>query len=69
MRTVKGEFSEVAILLLDHGADPNVGAGEHQPMRTAAIVGDGALAEALIAHGAEINPNSENGLDPRCMRR
>jgi cytohesin len=59
LRTVKGQFSEVAALLLEHGADPNVGTGEHQLMRTAAITGDRALAEALLAHGAKVNPGDD----------
>jgi ankyrin repeat protein len=58
LRTVKGAFSEVAILLVEHGANVNVGEGEHQPLRTAAIVGDKPLVEALLAHGAPINPGA-----------
>ena len=62
-RTIKGQFAEVALLLLEHGALPNVGAREHVPMRTAAVVGHRALVEALIARGGEVNPVSEGGLE------
>lgn len=55
----KGEFSSVAILLLDHGADPNAGASDSRALQTAAVVGDQALAEVAIAHGAAVNPSGQ----------
>jgi ankyrin repeat protein len=63
LRTLKGDFSGVAMLLLEHGAEPNVGAGEHRPLAVAALAGDKALAEALIRHGAQVNPPSENRVE------
>jgi ankyrin repeat protein len=55
----KGEFSAVAILLLEHGADPNAGTGEFRVLQTAASVGDQALAEVAIARGAAVNPSGQ----------
>jgi ankyrin repeat protein len=55
LASVKGDFSEVALLLVNGGADPNVAAPGFAPLGTAAIVGDVALAAALIAHGAAID--------------
>jgi ankyrin repeat protein len=63
LRTAKREFSAVAILLLEHGADSNDGAGDFLPLQTAALVGDKALAEAAIAHGAALNRLSRDGTE------
>jgi cytohesin len=55
---VKGEFGAVARLLAAGGADPNVATPTFTPLGAAAIVGDRALAEALIAHGARLDDTS-----------
>lgn len=54
-RQVKGNFGAVAMLLVNGGADPNVAAPAFTSLGAAAVVGDKALAEALIAHGAMID--------------
>jgi ankyrin repeat protein len=59
----KGEFSAVAIVLLEHGADANTGDGDFQPLQTAALVGDRALAEVAIAHGAAVNGSARPGAE------
>ncbi|HET6147549.1 MAG TPA: ankyrin repeat domain-containing protein [Polyangia bacterium] len=62
-RRARGDFSAVAILLLEHGADPTDGLGDFLPLQTAALVGDKALAEAAIARGAAINRLSRDGTE------
>lgn len=63
LREVKGEFAAAAVVLVQGGADPNVGVGERRPLRAAAIVGDKALAETLMARGAEVNPRPDSGAE------
>jgi len=63
LRHDKGEFSAVAILLIDHGADPNVGRWDLKPLQAAAMVGDKTLADAAIAHGANIDPAQGPGTE------
>jgi ankyrin repeat protein len=58
LRQVKGQFGEVARLLVDGGADPNIAVPTLTPLGAAAVVGDQALAGALIAHGAKIDDTS-----------
>src|SRR6185295_124255 len=58
LREVKGDFSAVAMLLVNAGADPNVAPRGFTPLGAAATVGDLTLAEALIAHGAAIDDTS-----------
>jgi ankyrin repeat protein len=56
---VKGEFSAVAVMLVNRGADPDLAAPGFTPLAAAATVGDRALAEALLAHGAKISDASQ----------
>lgn len=63
LRCMKGEFRAVAVLLMDHGADPNIGRWDLKPLQAAAMVGDKALAEAAIAHGATIDPAPAPGVE------
>jgi ankyrin repeat protein len=63
LRDSKGEFSIVAVLLIDHGADPNVGRWDLKPLQAAAMVGDKTLAEAAIAHRANIDPAPAPGTE------
>jgi ankyrin repeat protein len=58
LRHVKGDFSAVAVMLVNRGADPNLAAPAFTPLGAAATVGDRALAEALLAHGAKISDTS-----------
>jgi cytohesin len=59
MRQVKGQWHEVALLLINHGADVNITMtatiDTDTPLLIAAIVGDKGLAEALIDKGAAVN--------------
>ncbi|HEY7376441.1 MAG TPA: ankyrin repeat domain-containing protein [Polyangia bacterium] len=55
---VRGNFGAVALLLVNSGADPNVPTPAFTPLGAAATVGDLALADALIAHGAAMNDTS-----------
>jgi cytohesin len=63
MRNEKGEFNVAAVLLIDQGADPNVGRWDLKPLQAAAMVGDKTLAEAAIAHGAHIDPAPAPGTE------
>jgi ankyrin repeat protein len=63
LRGDKGEFSVVAVLLLERGADPNVGRWDLKPLQAAAMVGDKALAIAAIAHGANVDPAPAPGTE------
>jgi len=63
MRHAKKEFNIVAIALMDHGADPNVGRWDLKPLEAAAMVGDKALAEAALAHGAMVDPPPAPGTE------
>jgi ankyrin repeat protein len=58
LRGVKGDFSAVAVMLVNRGADPNLATRGFTPLGAAATVGDRELAEALIAHGAKISDTS-----------
>lgn len=58
LRQVKGDFSAVAIILVNRGADPNLAPPTLTPLGAAATVGDRALVEALLAHGAKISETS-----------
>ena len=51
---IKGAFSEVSLLLVNHGADPNIDVQGDTPVRMAALVGDQALVKVLIEKGADI---------------
>jgi cytohesin len=58
LRHVKGQWHEVALLLINHGVDVNVDIVDitgDTPLGVAAIVGDKGLAEALIDKGADVN--------------
>jgi ankyrin repeat protein len=59
MRQAKGKWSEVAVLLIDCGADVNVtipgSADTDTPLLVASTVGDRALVAALIGRGADVN--------------
>ena len=63
LRADKGEFSVVAVLLINHGADPNVGRWDLKPLQAAAMVGDNTLAEAAIAHAANTDPAPAPGTE------
>jgi ankyrin repeat protein len=58
LRHVKGDFSPVAVMLVNRGADPNLAVPGFTPLGAASTVGDRALAEALLAHGAKISDAS-----------
>ena len=58
LHQVKGDFSPVAVMLVTRGADPNLAVPGFTPLGAAATVGDRALAEALLAHGAMISDTS-----------
>jgi cytohesin len=63
LHQVKGDFSAVAVMLVNGGADPNLATPGFTPLGAAATVGDYALAEALLAHGAKISDASK-GVTP-----
>jgi ankyrin repeat protein len=59
MRKAKGQWNEVALLLIDRGADVNVAipgsADTDTPLLVASTVGDKALVAAFIGKGADVN--------------
>lgn len=56
--------TEMAILLLDHGADPNASLGGMvTPLYSAAVVGDDSMIRLLMSQGAE----NTRPADPREM--
>jgi ankyrin repeat protein len=60
LRRATGEWREVAMLLIDHGADVNIDVGTETPLRGAVLVGAKDLAEVMIKKGANVNgsPNA-----------
>jgi ankyrin repeat protein len=57
--------SEIALLLLDHDADPNVASYSGlTPLHIAAYTGDHTLAKALLRHGARAQCANESGMTP-----
>jgi ankyrin repeat protein len=54
-RNAKGQWREIAILLIRHGAQTNPGPESDQPLFLAALIGDAELVTALVEHGADIN--------------
>jgi ankyrin len=60
-----GGDAELARLLLDRGADPDVKAADGQaPLHAAAYHGDADVAELLLAHGAEVDCRDAAGWAP-----
>jgi cytohesin len=55
LEEVKGQWHEVAVLLVARGAEININVGENNPLYIAALVGDKRLVEALLDKGADIN--------------
>ena len=53
----KGNY-ELAQLLLEHGADPNVSALNSTPMGSAAAAGQVEMVELLLRYHADINPTT-----------
>jgi len=51
----KREFREIAITLLDRGADANVRQNNPTPLKLAAAHGDAVLVKKLLYCGAEAN--------------
>ena len=54
-REAKGQWREIAKLLINHKAQTNLGPNVDQPLYWAAFMGDGELVKELIDHGADIN--------------
>lgn len=54
-----GRFAELAELLLEHGADPNLGAGRFTALHAAVMRRDEGMVDLLLEHGA--NPNLSLG--------
>jgi len=59
LQRVKGDFSAIAVMLVNRGADPNLAAPGFTPLGAAATVGDYALAQALLVNGAKISDASK----------
>lgn len=55
LRHVKGQWHEVAILLINYGADVAIKVGDMTPIYIASMIGDKDLADALITMGADTN--------------
>ena len=55
IKRAKGQWREVAKLLIDHGADINVDVSGGSPLFAAANLGDKDLVAVLIDHGADMN--------------
>lgn len=54
--------TEIALLLLQHGADPNRGRSQQPPpLRMCAYVGDDVAVRALLAHGARTDGAGADG--------
>jgi len=49
------KFRDVAIMLLDRGADPNVSENKQTPLKLAAANGDVVLVSRLLVSGADVN--------------
>jgi ankyrin repeat protein len=56
--------TQIAELLLSHGANINAGTGKETALHGATSFGQLAMAEWLIEHGADINPSDFNGKTP-----
>lgn len=54
-KSEKGQWREVAMLLIKHQAQTNPGPNVDQPLFLAALMGDAELVTELIEHGADIN--------------
>lgn len=54
-KSEKGQWREVAMLLIKHQAQTNPGPNVDRPLFLAAIMGDAELVTELIEHGADIN--------------
>jgi cytohesin len=59
---VKGQWREVAELLINRGAEI-INVGDNRPLYVAALVGDKKLVNALLDKGADINYNPKNAYD------
>jgi ankyrin repeat protein len=59
----KAQHSEVALLLLTHGADHRIDIEGSSPLHVACLVGDRTFAEALIETGADVNAVSEDAME------
>jgi ankyrin repeat protein len=55
LRRAKGQWREVAELLLNHGAEASADSKGDSPLYLATLLGDKKLAEALIDRGVDIN--------------
>ncbi len=53
--------NDVAMVLLDAGADPNAAASGYTALQIAATTGNLPLAKALLDHGADPNARQQNG--------
>jgi ankyrin repeat protein len=63
VKSKKGQWHEVAMLLITHGAEININVGENNPLYRAALVGDKRLVETLLDKGADINWNPNNAYE------
>jgi hypothetical protein len=64
---VKNKHSDVVLLLLEHGADPNYKSKDTPPLVTAALRCCLAIAWMLLKHGADIERRNEYGDSPMHM--
>jgi ankyrin repeat protein len=60
---IRGQFSQIACLLLDCEADVNerstdVNSWENTPLQSAAMVGDHAMVSSLLRHGAKVDASA-----------
>ena len=53
--------NDIAVMLLEAGADPNAAATGYTALHIAATTGDLPLAKALLDHGADPNARQQNG--------
>ncbi|MBM3776749.1 MAG: hypothetical protein FJW23_00730 [Acidimicrobiia bacterium] len=56
---------EMALFLLDQGADPNLGTAGYTALHTAILHGQTGVVKALVARGADINAIVEQGTPTR----
>jgi ankyrin repeat protein len=60
---VWGQNGDIALVLLDAGADPNLVSDEaFSPIMAAALLGDRPMVELLLAHGASPTPTVREGV-------
>jgi len=66
MEAIKKQYYDIAIMLINHGADPNIGADNYQktPLHLAASKNHPELCRLIIEKGGDVNKKSKRGRTP-----